>query len=196
MARTSTVTRRTSETDITVTLNLDGTGVSEISTGIGFFDHMLTLFAKHGLFDLSIIAQGDLQVDGHHTVEDTGIVLGQALHQALGDKTGIKRYGTAFVPMDEALTMVSLDISGRPYVSFDAPVTVERVGTYDTELTEEFLRALAVNAGITLHVKLLAGKNAHHIIEAIFKALGRAIDEAVRKDQRITGVLSTKGMLS
>lgn len=196
MTRTSSVNRKTGETDITVMLDIDGTGKSDINTGIGFFDHMLTLLAKHGLFDLVVKVEGDLHVDGHHTVEDTGIVIGQALLRAMGDKTGIKRYGTAFVPMDEALAMVSLDISGRPYLSYEAPVNAAKVGMYDTELTEEFLRALAVSAGLTIHVKLLAGKNAHHIIEAIFKALGRALDEATRQDSRITGVMSTKGMLS
>lgn len=196
VTRVGSITRKTAETDISVALDLDGTGSSDINTGIGFFDHMLILFAKHGLFDLTVKVQGDIYVDGHHTVEDTGIVIGQAVLKALGDKSGIKRYGTAFVPMDEALAMVSLDISGRPFLAYDAPVTSGKVGTYDTELTEEFLRALAVNAGLTIHVKLLAGKNAHHIIEAIFKALGRALDEASRQDSRITGVMSTKGMLS
>lgn len=196
MTRVGLVTRKTAETDIHVSLDLDGSGNGDISTGIGFFDHMLILFAKHGLFDLTVKAQGDIFVDGHHTIEDAGIVIGQALLKALGDKTGIKRYGTAFVPMDEALAMVSLDISGRPFLAYDAPVNTDKVGTYDTELTEEFLRALAIHAGLTIHVKLLAGKNAHHIIEAVFKALGRALDEATRQDSRITGVMSTKGMLS
>ncbi|MEN6567562.1 MAG: imidazoleglycerol-phosphate dehydratase HisB, partial [Veillonellales bacterium] len=151
--------------------------------------------AKHGLFDLSLKAKGDLAVDSHHTVEDTGIVLGQALAKALGDKQGIKRYGTAFVPMDEALAMVSLDISGRPYLAFDVTIPTERIGSFDSEMTEEFLRALAVHAGLTLHVRLLAGKNAHHIVEAVFKALGRALDAATCQDERIVGVMSTKGML-
>lgn len=195
MERTATLTRRTAETNITVTLNVDGSGTAAVSTGIGFFDHMLILWAKHGLFDLTVKAEGDLVVDGHHTVEDTGIVLGQVLAGALGDKKGIKRYGTAFVPMDEALAMVSLDISGRPYVVLEAAIGSERVGQFDTELVEEFLRALAVHAGLTLHVRVLSGKNAHHIIEAIFKALGRALDEATRKDARIAGVMSTKGTL-
>jgi imidazoleglycerol-phosphate dehydratase len=193
--RTSVIERKTAETDIQVTLNVDGNGQSDINTGIGFFDHMLILFAKHGLFDLTVQAKGDLQVDGHHTVEDTGIVLGQALLKALDNKQGIKRYGTAFIPMDEALVMVSLDISGRPFLAFDAVMTAPSVGNFDTELVEEFLRALAVNAGLTLHIKMLAGKNAHHIIEAIFKALGRALDEATRQDNRIVGVMSTKGIL-
>ncbi|TWH52102.1 imidazoleglycerol-phosphate dehydratase HisB [Sporomusa sp. KB1] len=195
MIRTASLERVTGETAIEISLNLDGCGQSQIATGIGFFDHMLILFSKHGLFDLTVAAKGDIYVDGHHTVEDTGIVLGQALAQALGDKAGIKRYGTAFVPMDEALAMVSLDISGRPFLVFDATLPNEQVGQFDSELTEEFLRALSVHAGLTLHVKLLSGKNTHHSIEAIFKALGRALDEATRQDDRIKGVMSTKGML-
>jgi len=193
--RTANITRQTAETNITASLEIDGTGNSQIATGIGFFDHMLILFAKHGFFNLNLTADGDLHIDGHHTVEDTGIVLGQAITQALGDKEGIKRYGTAFVPMDEALVMVSLDISGRPFLAFDVDSRAERIGTFDSELTEEFLRALSVHAGLTLHVRLLAGKNAHHIVEGVFKALGRALDEATRTDERIVGVMSTKGML-
>ncbi|MBP2634535.1 MAG: hisB [Firmicutes bacterium] len=195
MSRSASLERITGETAINVALRLDGGGQSEITTGIGFFDHMLTLFSKHGLFDLTVTAKGDTYVDGHHTVEDTGIALGQALAKALGDKAGIKRYGTAFVPMDEALAMVSLDISGRPFLVFDAVLPGEQVGQFDSELTEEFLRALSVHAGLTLHVRLLSGKNTHHCIEAIFKALGRALDEATRQDDRIKGVMSTKGML-
>jgi imidazoleglycerol-phosphate dehydratase len=195
MIRTATMKRQTAETDISVNLNIDGTGKSEIATGIGFFDHMLVLLTKHGFFDLQLTTEGDLSVDGHHTVEDTGIVLGQALNNALGDKRGIKRYGTAFVPMDEALAMVSLDISGRPFLVFDVAIPAERIGNFDSELTEEFLRALSVHAGLTLHVRVLSGKNSHHIVEAIFKALGRALDEATAKDDRIVGVMSTKGML-
>jgi imidazoleglycerol-phosphate dehydratase len=195
MTRFATIARQTAETDITANLTIDGVGKSQISTGIGFLDHMLNLWSKHGLFDLVINVNGDLDVDGHHTVEDTGIVLGQAIAKALGDKSGIKRYGTAFVPMDEALAMVSLDISGRPYLVFEAAIPAQRIGTLDGELVEEFLRALAVHAGLTLHVRLLSGKNSHHIVEAIFKALGRALDEATRKDERIVGVMSTKGML-
>lgn len=195
MSRTASLERITGETAIKVSLHLDGSGQSQIATGIGFFDHMLILLSKHGLFDLTVTANGDIYVDGHHTVEDTGIVLGQALAQALGDKAGIKRYGTAFIPMDEALAMVSLDISGRPFLVFDAALPSEQVGQFDSELTEEFLRALSVHAGLTLHVRLLSGKNTHHIIEAIFKALGRALDEATRQDDRIKGVMSTKGML-
>lgn len=195
MSRSASLERITGETAINVAWQLDGSGQTQIATGIGFFDHMLTLFGKHGLFDLTVTAKGDTYVDGHHTVEDTGIVLGQALAKALGDKAGIKRYGTVFVPMDEALAMVSLDISGRPYLVFDAILPSEMVGQFDSELTEEFLRALSVHAGLTLHVRLLSGKNTHHCIEAIFKALGRALDEATRQDERIKGVMSTKGML-
>jgi imidazoleglycerol-phosphate dehydratase len=195
MTRFATIARQTAETDIAVNLTIDGVGKSQISTGIGFLDHMLNLWSKHGLFDVVVNVNGDLAVDGHHTVEDTGIVLGQALAKALGDKSGIKRYGTAFVPMDEALVMVSLDISGRPYLVFEAAIPAQRIGNLDSELVEEFLRALAVHAGLTLHVRLLSGKNSHHIVEAIFKALGRALDEATRQDERIVGVMSTKGML-
>lgn len=195
MSRTACIERVTGETAIKVTLTIDGSGQTQVSTGIGFFDHMLTLLGKHGLFDLVAEAKGDLEVDGHHTVEDMGIVLGQALAKALGDKTGIKRYGTAFVPMDEALAMVSLDVSGRPYLVFEAVLPSERVGQFDSELTEEFLRAMSIHAGLTLHVRLLSGKNTHHIIEAIFKAFGRALDEATRQDDRIKGVMSTKGIL-
>jgi imidazoleglycerol-phosphate dehydratase len=187
--------RKTAETDITASLALDGQGTAVITTGIGFFDHMLILFTKHGLVDLSLTCKGDLAVDGHHTVEDCGIVIGQLLRQCFGDKGGIKRYGTAFVPMDEALALVSLDISGRPLLIYDLPVPAEQVGTFATELTEEFFRAVAVNAGLTLHIRLLAGKNSHHMIEAVFKAFGRALDEATRVDDRIQGVMSTKGML-
>ena len=193
--RIVTIQRQTLETNISIVLNMDGTGKGEITTGIGFFDHMLILLVKHGFFDLELTAQGDLYVDGHHTVEDTGIVLGQAFAKALGDKKGIRRYGTAFVPMDEALAMVSLDISGRPFLVFDVAIPSERIGTFDSELVEEFLRALAIHAGLTLHVRLVSGKNSHHIIEAIFKALGRALDEAVSTDERIAGVMSSKGML-
>ena len=195
MGRSAIINRQTAETNITASLEIDGTGHSQITTGIGFFDHMLILFAKHGFFDLNLTTDGDLQIDGHHTVEDTGIVLGQALARALGDKSGIKRYGTAVVPMDEALVMVSLDISGRPFLAFDVDIPTDRIGSFDSELTEEFLRALTVHAGLTLHVRLMAGKNAHHIVEGVFKALGRALDEATKKDERIVGVMSTKGML-
>jgi imidazoleglycerol-phosphate dehydratase len=174
---------------------LDGAGVTLLDTGIGFFDHMLDAMARFGFLDLCVSCKGDLKVDGHHTVEDTGIVLGQCMAKALGDKAGIKRYGTSYVPMDEALAMVSLDISGRPYLVFDDVLPKVHIGEFDAELVEEFLRALAVHAGLTLHVRLLSGKNAHHMVEAIFKALGRALDEATRKDERIIGVMSTKGTL-
>jgi len=195
MTRSAKLERKTTETDIKISLDLDGSGQADISTGVGFFDHMLTLWARHGLFDLTVKAQGDLGVDGHHTVEDIGIVLGQVFAQALGDKSGIKRYGTSFVPMDEALAMVVVDISNRPYLQYDVTAPDAQVGDYASELTEEFMRALSANAGLTLHVRLMYGKNTHHITEAIFKALARALGEAVRKDDRIVGVLSTKGIL-
>jgi imidazoleglycerol-phosphate dehydratase len=195
MKRSGTIERKTTETDIRLTVDLDGAGKADAATGVGFFDHMLTLFAKHGLFDLSVKAVGDLQVDAHHTVEDVGIVLGQALARALGDKAGIRRYGTAFVPMDEALAMVVADVSGRPFLQYDVDAPAGSLGDYAGELTEEFLRAVAVNAGLTIHVRLLAGRNAHHIHEAVFKALGRALCEATRADERIIGVMSSKGVL-
>jgi imidazoleglycerol-phosphate dehydratase len=187
--------RQTSETLVDVKLDLDGEGKCEIETGIGFFDHMLNLMGVHGLLNLNIKAQGDLYVDSHHTVEDIGIVLGSCIKEALGDKRGIKRYSTTFVPMDEALATVSLDFSNRAFLVFESNFTVDRLGDYDTEMTEEFFRALAVNAGITLHARVLYGKNNHHMIEALFKALGRAIREAVTIDERISGVMSTKGVL-
>lgn len=195
MDREAQVYRKTGETEIDIALNLDGEGKYEISTEIGFFDHMLNLMTKHGLLDLSIKVKGDLEVDGHHTVEDVGIVLGKCFKKALGDKKGIKRYGTSFLPMDEVLASVSIDISGRPFIVFDCNFTVDRVGQMDTELVEEFLRAFAYNAEITLHGRVLYGKNNHHMIEAIFKSLGRAIREAVDTDDRIKGVMSTKGSL-
>lgn len=193
--RTAKINRKTKETDIELMVALDGSGQGEISTGVGFFDHMLVLLAKHGLFDLMVKAAGDLQVDAHHTVEDTGIVLGQAIAKALGDKSGVRRYGTAFVPMDEALAMVVVDISGRPFLQFDVDMPLTMIGSYAGELTEEFLRALAVSGGLTIHVRLLSGKNSHHITEAIFKALARALAEASRVDERIVGVMSSKGVL-
>lgn len=186
--------RETKETKIEVEINLDGNGKTNISTGIGFFNHMLELFAAHGNFDLKIICEGDLNVDGHHSVEDIGICLGQAVKNALGDKKNIQRYGTFFMPMDETLSLVSLDISNRAFLVFNenfAPM----IGDFDTELVEEFLRAFAFNAGITLHVKILHGKNSHHKVEAIFKALGHALKIAVATDEKIGGVLSTKGIL-
>ncbi len=193
--RTAQVSRKTAETDIELSLVLEDDETGNIASGVGFLDHMLTLWSKHGLMRLDLKAVGDVEVDFHHTVEDIGICLGQALKEAVGDKKGIGRYGTAFVPMDEALVMVSLDFSGRSYLAFEVEIPTPKVGEFDTELVEEFLRALAFNAGITLHVRMLAGKNSHHIIEAIFKALGRALKEAIAVDPRIQGVLSTKGSL-
>lgn len=195
MSRTAELSRKTAETDIILKLNLDGEGKSAIDTGIGFLDHMLTLFSRHGLIDLEIKAQGDLQVDAHHTVEDIGIVLGQALKQALGDKNSIKRYGTSHVPMDEALAMVCVDLGGRPYLVCNVEYTNERVGDMETELVEEFFRAVSVNAAMNVHINVLYGSNNHHIVEAVFKAFGRALDQAIRSDSRIKGVMSTKGLL-
>lgn len=193
--RTGQVDRKTSETEIKLTLTLDGEGRSEVRTGIPFFDHMLTLFARHGLFDLSVEAKGDIEVDFHHTVEDVGIAIGAALSKALGDKAGICRYGHAYVPMDEALARVVVDCSGRPFLAYEAPRGVEAIGLFPFQLVEEFLRALAVNAGLTLHVSILAGRDAHHMAEGIFKALGRALDVAVSHDDRVKGIPSTKGVL-
>jgi imidazoleglycerol-phosphate dehydratase len=187
--------RETKETKVFAELSLDGTGTSAVSTGIGFFDHMLEILARHGLIDLTVKAEGDLSVDCHHTVEDVGIALGQALKGALGDKAGIRRYGTCFLPMDEALAMASVDISGRPYLVFEAELPNTRIGDFDADATEEFFRAFAFNAGITLHLKALCGSNAHHIVEALFKALGRALREAAQTDPRERGVPSTKGIL-
>ena len=192
--RNAVINRITKETDIRLSLELDGTGKSQISTGCGFLDHMLTLFASHGRFDLTVACRGDKEVDFHHTVEDVGIALGTAFARALGDKRGITRYGSFLLPMDEALAFVALDISGRPYLVYDGGEMAPVVGGYDTELTEEFLRAFAFNAGITLHAKILYGNNTHHKIEALFKALGHALAVAVRKDGS-KGVLSTKGVL-
>ncbi|MBC2582836.1 imidazoleglycerol-phosphate dehydratase HisB [Clostridium sp. DJ247] len=193
--RKAEIVRKTNETNISVEINLDGEGNYNVNTGVGFFDHMLSLFAKHGLIDLTVKAEGDLYIDPHHTVEDVGIVLGKAIEKALGDKSGIKRYGTTFVPMDEALSMVSMDISGRPYLVFEGNFNSQKVGEMDTELVEEFFRALAFNGGITLHAKVIYGKNSHHMIEGLFKALGRALREAATKDENIKGVMSTKGSL-
>ena len=193
--RCAEVSRRTGETDINISFDLDGQGTSNLDTGMGFFEHMLNLFTTHGQFNLKVECSGDLFVDGHHSVEDIGIALGQAFTKAMGDKVGIKRYGTAFVPMDEALIMVSLDLSGRAFLNYEVLVKAQMIGDYDTELTEEFLRAFAFNAGITLHVKMMAGSNSHHIVEGVFKALARALREALTIDERIQGVMSTKGML-
>lgn len=193
--RKAIVSRKTKETDISIVLNLDGTGKAEIETGIGFFDHMLNSFARHGLFDLKVKVEGDLFVDCHHTIEDTGIVLGQAIKEALGDKKSIKRYGSMMLPMDETLVLAALDLSGRPYLVFDATFTTDRVGYFDTEMVKEFFYAVSYAAGMNLHIKQMAGSNNHHIIEAIFKAFAKALDEATMIDPRITDVLSTKGTL-
>ncbi len=195
MKRDAEVTRKTSETDIHLKVNLDGTGAAQINTGVGFFDHMLTLLAKHGLMDLQVSCRGDLNVDSHHTIEDVGIVLGQALNVALEGKTSIRRYGTAFVPMDEALAMVSMDLSSRPFLCYDVPFTNPRIGDMESEMVEEFFRAVSVHGGITLHIHLMHGKNNHHIAEAVFKAFGQAFRQAAAIDERIQGVLSTKGTL-
>ncbi len=193
--RKGSVERRTKETDIFVQIDLDGTGKSEIESGIDFFDHMLELFAAHGLFDLNVSCQGDIEVDGHHSVEDIGITLGEAVKEALGDKRGIARYGSFYLPMDESLAFVALDISGRPFLVYDGGEMAPMIGGYDTELTEEFLRAFAFHAGITLHVKVLYGKNSHHKVEAVYKALGHALRIAVGRDERVQGIPSTKGVL-
>jgi len=194
-ARTATVERKTGETDIAVSLVIDGTGEGQIGTGIPFFDHMLTLFARHSLTDLTVRARGDIEVDLHHTVEDAGIALGQAFARALGDKRGIRRYGWAYLPMDETLTRVVLDFSGRPYLEYRAPKTVEPIGAFSFQLVEEFLRAFAVHAGINLHVEILYGRDAHHMAESVFKGLAKAVDQACQIDPRVTGIPSTKGIL-
>jgi imidazoleglycerol-phosphate dehydratase len=195
MPRTATIDRRTAETTIELSLNLDGSGRSELATGIGFFDHMLTHLAKHGLFDLTVKAAGDLHVDAHHTVEDVGICLGRALAQALGDKKGIRRYGDATVPMDETLVTVAVDLSGRPFLVWRAEVANETLGTFHASLGEEFWRAVSSTAGINLHVVLHHGRNTHHVLEAVFKAAARALRSAVEPDPRAAGVPSTKGVL-
>ena len=195
MERIAEISRKTKETDINLKLNLDGSGKSAIHTGIGFFDHMLEGFAKHGFFDLDCTVDGDLHVDGHHTVEDTGIVLGEAIKKAVGDKKGMKRYGFFILPMDDALALCAIDICGRPYLNFECDFTVHNVGGLDTELIREFFYAVSYSAGMNLHIKLLAGINNHHIAEAVFKAFAKALDQAVSMDERIEGVLSTKGSL-
>ncbi|OCA84721.1 MULTISPECIES: imidazoleglycerol-phosphate dehydratase HisB [unclassified Bacillus (in: firmicutes)] len=195
MKRTAEIDRRTNETKIKLALGLDGEGKTELSTGVPFLSHMLDLFAKHGHFDLRVDADGDIEVDGHHTTEDIGICLGQALSQALGDKRGIKRYGNAFVPMDEALAQVVVDLSNRPHLEFRADIPAPMIGSFDTELVHEFLWKLAIEAKMNLHVVVHYGRNSHHIVEAIFKALGRALDEATSHDPRVKGIPSTKGML-
>ncbi|MGV3263844.1 imidazoleglycerol-phosphate dehydratase HisB [Cytobacillus pseudoceanisediminis] len=195
MARTAEISRKTNETNITLSLNIDGEGKSDLETGVPFMTHMLDLFAKHGQFDLNIVANGDTDVDDHHTTEDIGICLGQVLKDALGDKKGIKRYGNAFVPMDEALAQVTVDLSNRPHLEMRAEFPSQKVGTFDTELVHEFLWKLALEARMNLHVIVHYGQNTHHIIESIFKALARALDEATTIDPRVKGVPSTKGML-
>ena len=187
--------RKTKETDIALSLCLDGTGKSSVSTGIGFFDHMLEGFARHGFFDLKVSVEGDLAVDCHHTIEDTGIVLGNAIKKAVGDKCGIKRYGSCILPMDEVLVLCAIDLSSRPYLAFDAEFTTDRVGYFDTEMVKEFFYAISYTAGMNLHIKVLSGGNNHHVIEAMFKAFAKALDEATVIDPRITDVLTTKGSL-
>lgn len=195
MSRIGECSRNTSETQIQVSIDLDGTGKAEVSTGIGFFDHMLISFAKHGLFDLSVKVTGDLYVDCHHTIEDTGIAIGVALRKALGDKTSIKRYGNMILPMDESLVRCALDLSGRPYLVFNVDFTTDRVGYFDTEMVKEFFHAISYTTGMNLHIKMLEPGNNHHMIEGIFKAFAKALDQATMKDDRITDVLSTKGTL-
>ena len=195
MERKANVKRVTSETDINLLLNLDNNSESNINTGIGFFDHMLTSFAKHSFTYIDLRVDGDLEVDSHHTIEDTGIVLGQAIKEALGDKKGIKRYGSAIIPMDDALILCSLDLSGRPFLVFDVPLTVEKVGDLDTEMVKEFFYAVSYSAAMNLHIKLIHGSNNHHIIEGVFKAFAKAFDQAISYDERIKDVLSTKGTI-
>ena len=195
MTREAQIERRTNETNIKLAFGIDGEGKSELETGVPFLSHMLDLFSKHGHFDLTVDADGDVEVDGHHTTEDIGICLGQALTKALGDKKGIKRYGNAFVPMDEALAQVVVDLSNRPHLEFRADIPAPMIGDFDTELVHEFLWKLAIEAKMNLHVIVHYGRNSHHIVEAIFKALGRALDEATTIDPRVKGIPSTKGML-
>ena len=195
MARTADYVRKTKETDMSLHLNLDGTGSSSIHTGIGFFDHMLDGFARHGLFDLKVNVAGDLAVDCHHTIEDTGIVLGNAIKEAVGDKKGIRRYGSCILPMDETLVLCAVDLSGRPYLVFDGEFTTDRVGYMDTEMVKEFFYAISYTAGMNLHIRVLSGGNNHHMIEAMFKAFAKALDQATIIDPRITDILSTKGSL-
>ena len=195
MGRRAEVVRNTKETQIRVVLELDGTGKSELHTGVGFFDHMLDGFARHGRFDLTVEVNGDLEVDCHHTIEDTGIVLGQAIREAVGDKKGIRRYGSKILPMDEVLAVCALDLSGRPYYRSDVEFPTERIGTMDTEMVREFFYAVSYSAAMNLHFKMLSGGNSHHMAEVMFKAFAKALDEAVSFDPRITDVLSTKGSL-
>ncbi|HJC55875.1 MAG TPA: imidazoleglycerol-phosphate dehydratase HisB [Candidatus Eisenbergiella intestinipullorum] len=193
--RSAVIERKTKETDITIELNLDGSGKSGIQTGIGFFDHILDGFARHGLFDLTVHVDGDLHVDGHHTVEDTGIVLGTAIKEAVGDKAGISRYGFFILPMDDALALCAVDLCGRPWLEYDCSITAPMIGDLDTELLREFFYAVSYSAGMNLHIHILSGSNGHHMAEAMFKAFAKALDMACRKDDRIEGVLSTKGSL-
>lgn len=193
--RTASVERNTSETKIKIDLNLDGTGKSDIKTGIGFFDHMLTGFTKHGLFDMNVTIDGDLEVDGHHSIEDCGIVLGQAIKEAVGDKKGIKRFGYFILPMDDALALVSIDLGGRPYLDFQCDFNTEKCGEMETDMVREFFYAVSYSAMMNIHVKMLSGVNAHHMIEAIFKAFAKALDQATSFDSRIEGVASTKGVI-
>ena len=195
MSRIAELNRKTSETDIRLKLDLDGSGTAAVSTGIGFFDHMLNGMARHGFFDLDVAVTGDLVVDCHHTIEDTGIVFGSAIAEALGDKTGIRRFGSFILPMDETLVLCAIDLSGRPYFVFDHEFDTPAVGEFDTEMVREFFYAVSYSAAMNLHIKVLNGTNNHHIIEAIFKAFGKALDEAVSVDPRVSGVLSTKGSL-
>ena len=193
--RIAQIQRKTKETDIQVKLNLDGSGNSVINTGIGFFNHMLEGFSKHGFFDLNLNCEGDLAVDCHHTIEDCGIVLGNAIREALGDKSGIKRFGSCILPMDESLVLCAIDLSGRPYLVLDGEFTTEKIGYMDTEMVKEFFYAISYSAGMNLHIKVLAPGNNHHMAEAMFKAFARALDEAVSRDPRVQGILSTKGSL-
>ena len=193
--RIAQIQRKTKETDIQVKLNLDGSGNSVINTGIGFFNHMLEGFSKHGFFDLNLNCEGDLAVDCHHTIEDCGIVLGNAIREALGDKSGIKRFGSCILPMDESLVLCAIDLSGRPYLVFDGEFTTEKIGYMDTEMVKEFFYAISYSAGMNLHIKVLTPGNNHHMAEAMFKAFARALDEAVSRDLRVQGILSTKGSL-
>lgn len=195
MNRTAECTRETKETEISVVLNLDGTGKSDIQTGIGFFDHMLNGFARHGLFDLYVKVKGDLDVDCHHTIEDTGIVLGQAIRQALGDKSGIRRYGHSILPMDETLVLSAIDLSGRPYLKYDASFTSEKIGEMDTEMIREFFYAISYSGMMNLHLRVLDGENNHHMAEALFKSFGKSLDMAVQEEPRIDGAWTTKGSL-
>lgn len=196
MKRCAVINRKTKETDIQIKLDLDGNGDSNINTGIGFFDHMLEGFSKHGFFDLDVLIKGDLYVDGHHTVEDAGIVLGTAIKEAIGDKKGIKRYGYFILPMDDALALCAVDLCGRPYLQFDCTFPNDMVGSLDTSLIKEFFYAVSYSAGMNIHIQMLHGENTHHMIEAIFKAFAKALDEATSFDGRIKDVLSTKGALS